>query len=194
MKSWEDFDEIVKSSMTDEEYERHILISKISADIIKLRLDKNWTQQELAEKSGLQQSAIARIESEGVLPSLSTLIKILKAFEACISIDPNKDEIITIESKNVKTNSNFINDIIEEMTNNSFYKNIILWDKIFNFDKIKRNTKKVDFTSSYDFLFSTINSTISDIEEMDNYKQRTINKEGVENKWNLKNYAHGLPS
>jgi transcriptional regulator with XRE-family HTH domain len=194
MKSWEDFDEIVKSSMTDEEYERHILISKISADIIKLRLDKNWTQQELAEKSGLQQSAIARIESEGVLPSLSTLIKILKAFEACISIDPNKDEIITIESKNVKTNSNFITDIIEEMTNNSFYKNIILWDKIFNFDKIKRNTKKVDFTSSYDFLFSTINSTISDIEEIDNYKQRTINKEGVEDKWNLKNYAHGLPS
>lgn len=194
MKSWEDFDEIVKSSMTDEEYERHILISKISADIIKLRLDKNWTQQELAEKSGLQQSAIARIESEGVLPSLSTLIKILKAFEACISIDPNKDEIITIESKNVKTDSNFITDIIEEMTNNSFYKNIILWDKIFNFDKIKRNTKKVDFTSSYDFLFSTINSTISDIEEIDNYKQRTINKEGVEDKWNLKNYAHGLPS
>lgn len=194
MKSWEDFDEIVKSSMTDEEYERHILISKISADIIKLRLDKNWTQQELAEKSGLQQSAIARIESEGVLPSLSTLIKLLKAFEACISIDPNKDEIITIESKNVKTNSNFITDIIEEMTNNSFYKNIILWDKIFNFDKIKRNTKKVDFTSSYDFLFSTINSTISDIEEIDNYKQRTINKEGVEDKWNLKNYAHGLPS
>jgi DNA-binding XRE family transcriptional regulator len=142
----------------------------------------------------LQQSAIARIESEGVLPSLSTLIKILKAFEACISIDPNKDEIITIESKNVKTNSNFITDIIEEMTNNSFYKNIILWDKIFNFDKIKRNTKKVDFTSSYDFLFSTINSTISDIEEIDNYKQRTINKEGVEDKWNLKNYAHGLPS
>lgn len=194
MKSWEDFDEIVKSSMTDEEYERHILISKISADIIKLRLDKNWTQQELAEKSGLQQSAIARIESEGVLPSLSTLIKILKAFEACISIDPNKDEIITIESKNVKTDTNFITDIIEEMTNNSFYKNIILWDKIFNFDKIKRNTKKVDFTSSYDFLFSTINSTISDIEEIDNYKQRTINKEGVEDKWNLKNYAHGLPS
>lgn len=194
MKSWEDFDEIVKSSMTDEEYERHILISKISADIIKLRLDKNWTQQELAEKSNLQQSAIARIESEGVLPSLSTLIKILKAFEACISIDPNKDEIITMKSKNAKTNSNFITDIIEEMTNNSFYKNIILWDKIFNFDKIKRNTKKVDFTSSYDFLFSTINSTISDIEEIDNYKQRTINKEGVEDKWNLKNYAHGLPS
>ena len=92
MKSWEDFDEIVKSSMTEEEYERHILISKISANIIKLRLDKDWTQQELAERSGLQQSAIARIESEGVLPGLSTLIKILKAFEVRISIDPNNDE------------------------------------------------------------------------------------------------------
>jgi len=192
MKSWEDFDEIVKSSMTEEEYERHILISKISADIIKLRLDKNWTQQDLAERSGLQQSAIARIESEGVLPSLSTLMKILKAFAARISIDPNRDEIIRVETNNIKNNFNFINNIMGIITKNSFYKNMMLWDEIFNinFEKIKRKKEKVYETSSYNLSFSTI----YDIEKLDNYQPRTINKEGVGKKWELKNYAYGLPN
>ncbi|TDS27260.1 hypothetical protein BY453_1281, partial [Halanaerobium congolense] len=54
MKNWDEFDQIVKSSMSEEEYERHILISKISADLIRLRLEQNMTQTDLAEKSGLK--------------------------------------------------------------------------------------------------------------------------------------------
>lgn len=104
MKNWDEFDQIVKSSMSEEEYERHILISKISADLIRLRLDENMTQTELAEKSGLKQSAIARLESEEVLPKLSTLLKLAKALDANINLNPNQESIIKIESNKMINN------------------------------------------------------------------------------------------
>ncbi|TDP80907.1 Xre family transcriptional regulator [Halanaerobium saccharolyticum] len=97
MNNLDEFDQIVKSSMSEEEYERHILISKISADLIRLRLDQNMTQTDLAEKSGLKQSAIARLESEEVLPKLSTLLKLAKALDANINLNPNQESIIKIE-------------------------------------------------------------------------------------------------
>ena len=104
MRNWEEFDDIVKSSMSEEEYERHILISKISADLIKLRLEQNMTQTDLAERSGLKQSAIARLESEEVLPKLSTLLKLAKALDANINLNPNQESLIKIESNKVINN------------------------------------------------------------------------------------------
>ncbi|PUU86255.1 MAG: transcriptional regulator, XRE family, partial [Halanaerobium sp.] len=85
-------------------YERHILISKISADLIRLRLEQNMTQTDLAEKSGLKQSAIARLESEEVLPKLSTLLKLTKALDANINLNPNQESIIKIESNKMINN------------------------------------------------------------------------------------------
>ncbi|PXV62944.1 helix-turn-helix domain-containing protein [Halanaerobium congolense] len=104
MKNWDEFDQIVKSSMSEEEYERHILISKISADLIRLRLEQNMTQTDLAEKSGLKQSATARLESEEVLPKLSTLLKLTKALDANINLNPNQESIIKIESNKMINN------------------------------------------------------------------------------------------
>jgi transcriptional regulator with XRE-family HTH domain len=90
--------------MSEEEYERHILISKISADLIRLRLEQNMTQTDLAEKSGLKQSATARLESEEVLPKLSTLLKLTKALDANINLNPNQESIIKIESNKMINN------------------------------------------------------------------------------------------
>ena len=104
MKNWKEFDQIVKSSMSEEEYERHVLISKISADLIKLRLEQNMTQTDLAKKSGLKQSAIARLESEEVLPKLSTLLKLAKALDANINLNPNEESLIKIESNKIINN------------------------------------------------------------------------------------------
>jgi len=98
MKNWDEFDQIVKTSMSEEEYERHVLISKISADLIRLRLENNMTQTDLAKKSGLKQSAIARLESEEVLPKLNTLLKLAKALDANINLNPNEESLIKIES------------------------------------------------------------------------------------------------
>lgn len=96
MKNWDEFDQIVKSSMSEEEYERHILISKISADLIRLRLEQNMTQTDLAKKSGLKQSAIALLESEEVLPKLSTLLKLAKALDANINLNPNEKSLVNL--------------------------------------------------------------------------------------------------
>jgi transcriptional regulator with XRE-family HTH domain len=104
MKNWDEFDQIVKSSMSEEEYERHVLISKISADLIRLRLEKNMTQTDLANKSGLKQSAIARLESEEVLPKLNTLLKLAKALNANINLNPNEESLIRIESNKIINN------------------------------------------------------------------------------------------
>jgi len=104
MKNWDEFDQIVKTSMSEEEYERHVLISKISADLIRLRLENNMTQTDLAKKSGLKQSAIARLESEEVLPKLNTLLKLAKALDANINLNPNEESLIKIESNKIINN------------------------------------------------------------------------------------------
>ncbi len=51
-------------------------------DVKKLRKKVGLTQTELAEKAGVSQSLIARIESGSVDPRLSTLQKILNAMQA----------------------------------------------------------------------------------------------------------------
>ena len=59
-------------------------------EIKALRKKAKLTQQELAEKAGVSQSLIARIESGTVNPRLSTLIRIMKALEEYV-----ESEIIT---------------------------------------------------------------------------------------------------
>jgi predicted transcriptional regulator len=54
-------------------------------EIRDLRRKAGLTQAELAEKAGMSQSMVARIESGGVDPRLSTLNKVLDALE---SVDP----------------------------------------------------------------------------------------------------------
>lgn len=49
--------------------------------IAKIRLEKGMTQNELAEKVGLHQSAIARFESGESNPALKTILKIVGALD-----------------------------------------------------------------------------------------------------------------
>lgn len=42
----------------------------------------NWTQEELAERSGVSQKSIARYELERSVPYASTLVRLREAFEA----------------------------------------------------------------------------------------------------------------
>ena len=53
---------------------------KIAAQIIKIRLAKKLTQEELAKKLGTSQTAIARLEKGNVPPSHKMLKRIAKAF------------------------------------------------------------------------------------------------------------------
>lgn len=57
-------------------------------NIKKYRILKNMTQEELANKSGLTQSYIAKLEKDNIIrdkhPNLATLEKISDALEICL--------------------------------------------------------------------------------------------------------------
>jgi transcriptional regulator with XRE-family HTH domain len=55
---------------------------RLASDLIRLRLSKGLTQEELAKMIHTRQSAIARLESAGSLPSLSTVKRVAEALDA----------------------------------------------------------------------------------------------------------------
>lgn len=63
-------------------------ISRIINNIVQTRIEMGITQQELADRCGLKQSAIARIEKLQVMPRLDTVIRIAKNLN--MSFDINK--------------------------------------------------------------------------------------------------------
>jgi transcriptional regulator with XRE-family HTH domain len=68
---------------TDQEL-KHIL--DLADDILRLRMEKGWSQAELAERAGTKQANISRLESGLSNPSINFLQKVAKALDAEISI------------------------------------------------------------------------------------------------------------
>ena len=60
---------------------------KLVADLIRLRLAKGLTQEQLAQLLNTKQESIARLESGGSLPSLSTVKKVADALDAELEIN-----------------------------------------------------------------------------------------------------------
>ncbi len=87
MKKWDDFEQLVKSVHTEEEFNELKFVSDVISDIIKARIAKGWTQTELAQRTGLKQSAIARLESQSTIPKLDTLYKIANALGIRLFVD-----------------------------------------------------------------------------------------------------------
>ena len=59
---------------------------KLAATLIRLRLAKGLTQEDLAKLLNTKQESIARLESGGSLPSLSTMKKVANALGADLEI------------------------------------------------------------------------------------------------------------
>ena len=57
----------------------------ILAAITNLRLERNWTEYELAERSGLPQSTISSWYRKNMMPSVPSLDKICAAFGITLS-------------------------------------------------------------------------------------------------------------
>lgn len=53
--------------------------------ITKLRLERNWSEYQLAEKSGLTQSTISSWYRKNLIPTIPSLIKICEAFDITLS-------------------------------------------------------------------------------------------------------------
>ena len=74
-QEWEDFEK--ELNITPEQEAAIQLERELIEATIKARESANMTQRELAEKSGMKQSAIARIEKMKVSPSVDTLNHLL---------------------------------------------------------------------------------------------------------------------
>lgn len=53
--------------------------------ITEMRENRNWTEYQLAEKSGLTQSTISSWYRKGILPTIPSLVKICDAFDISVS-------------------------------------------------------------------------------------------------------------
>lgn len=60
---------------------------KLASTLIRLRLAKGLTQEQLAKLMNTKQESIARLESGGSLPSLSTVRKVANALDAEVEIN-----------------------------------------------------------------------------------------------------------
>lgn len=70
--------------------------------ITELREERNWTEYQLAEKSGLTQSTISSWYRKGMLPTIPSLTKICDAFGITMSqffLENNKHAIMLNEKQ-----------------------------------------------------------------------------------------------
>lgn len=79
---WPDFKkEILFSPKVKKEYDALEAEYALIDSLISARLSKKMTQAELAEKTGLKQAAIARLEGGDSNPTFATLTKIAKVLD-----------------------------------------------------------------------------------------------------------------
>ena len=90
MKKWTELRSNI-SSLNEGEKQQISETASLVAEIIKRRLNLGLTQRQLAEMSGVKQSAIARLESNGVIPRIDTLFKLLRPLGLSIRLVIDED-------------------------------------------------------------------------------------------------------
>jgi len=84
------FDEVFGETLKKPEnrrlYEEELARLELVGEIRRTRIKEGLTQKEVAEKAGLTQSVIARIESGRRSFSLSTLYRLAKAFDKTVKL------------------------------------------------------------------------------------------------------------
>lgn len=79
MSKWKDLEkELLSDTRTKEEFDKLAPRYAVISQLISARIKNKMTQQDVAKKVGTKQSAIARLESGGVNPSLEFLQKIAR--------------------------------------------------------------------------------------------------------------------
>ena len=78
----DDFDKYLKEQMEDpkfkQEWDNGEMEYQLMMMVLKARSEQNLTQSELAERTGIRQSNISRIESGSNSPTVATLQQIAK--------------------------------------------------------------------------------------------------------------------
>jgi len=83
----EHLEEQMKDPAFRRAWEETELGHQVARALIKLRLELNLTQEELAKRAGVPQSVIARLESGRHLPSLRSLEKIARKLGLQVKLD-----------------------------------------------------------------------------------------------------------
>jgi transcriptional regulator with XRE-family HTH domain len=71
--------------MAEEKNQVDRIVSKLGEKIKSIRTEKDWSLQDLAEKSGISAAGIHRIESNGITPTITTMMKIADALGKKVS-------------------------------------------------------------------------------------------------------------
>ncbi len=71
--------------MAEEKQQVDRIVSKLGEKIKTLRTEKGWSLQELAENSGISAAGIHKIESNGIIPTITTMMKIADALGKKVS-------------------------------------------------------------------------------------------------------------
>ncbi len=61
------------------------LVAAIASQLRTLRQRRGWSQEELAERSGIQVETISRCENQRLTPTLPTLEALAQAFEVTVA-------------------------------------------------------------------------------------------------------------
>ena len=91
MSNWEDLEkELLSDPETKREYDRLAPRYAVISELIGARIKSKMTQQDIAEKVGTKQSAIARLESGNTNPSLDLLQKVAQVMGYKITVHLSK--------------------------------------------------------------------------------------------------------
>lgn len=77
---------LMKDPEFKDEYDALELENTLARELIRLRLAKGLTQEQLAAKVHTKQAGIARLESGSYLPSLSTIRKVADGLDAEVNV------------------------------------------------------------------------------------------------------------
>lgn len=95
-KSFDTYTAVRREGESDEQREQREALTesfRIGTDILKLRMERGLTQVQLAERSGVPQSEISRIERGLGNPTEDTLARLAGALQAHIAVIPDEAEI-----------------------------------------------------------------------------------------------------
>ncbi|KAA2260989.1 helix-turn-helix transcriptional regulator [Solihabitans fulvus] len=68
-------------------YEAARIAFELGAEVRSLREQRGWSQTELAERAGMTQSAMARFEAGGTVPTLPVLERVAAALDMRLSVE-----------------------------------------------------------------------------------------------------------
>lgn len=86
-ESWEQLrDRRMAEPGAAEAYEAARLAFELGAAVRELRVERGWSQAELAAAAGMTQSAVARFESGGTVPTLPVLGRVAQALDADLTV------------------------------------------------------------------------------------------------------------